>query len=137
MSDKSGGRELYLLDLTSNSEQRLTNNGVYDGLPDWQPDGTLVLFGTVRAPESGGEFEIYLADVLAGNADQTNARQLTVNTVGDDDPAWSPDGRSIVYQTFLDGNWDLWIIPAGGVPQPLVDTSFNETSPDWGWWSPE
>jgi Tol biopolymer transport system component len=52
--------------------------------------------------------------------------------VADDDPAWSPDGESIVYQTFADGHWDLWIIEvATGTSRALMGGPANDTSPDW------
>jgi Tol biopolymer transport system component len=132
MSDASGGRELYVFHLSSGSEIRLTDNAVYDGLPDWH--GSMIVFATVRSPDSGGEFEIYRADASLGNADQSNAIQVTANQVADDDPAWSPDGQSIVYQTMQDGQWDLWIIDGDGNSRMLIGGPSNETAPDWGFW---
>jgi hypothetical protein len=132
MSDVSGGRELYVYNLSDGGTVRLTDNGVYDGLPDWQSDGPLIVFATVRAAESSGEYEIYVTDSGIANADQDNARQITANTLADDDPAWSPDGESIVYQTFADGHWNLWIIEvATGTSRALMGGPANDTSPDW------
>ena len=135
MSDKSGGRELYLFNLDDGSEQRLTTNSVYDGLPDWQSDGPLTVFATVRSPESNGEFEIYVTDSTIGNADQTNAQQVTANLIADDDPDWSPDGQAIVYQTLQAGQWDLWIVNSdGSSARALIGGPSNETAPNWGVW---
>jgi Tol biopolymer transport system component len=73
-----------------------------------------------------------------------NPVQLTSDAIGKDgkrNPAWSPDGRYIVFASDVgrDGrnvaNYDIWLIPArGGVPQQLTtngsDDDFPVVSPD-------
>ena len=36
------------------------------------------------------------------NADGSNPKQITVNDRDDEDPAWSPSGKEIVFQTDFD-----------------------------------
>jgi Tol biopolymer transport system component len=50
-------------------------------------------------------------------------------------PAWSPDGRSVAFQSDRDGQWDIWIVAAeGGEARPLrsdVDIDYQPSfSPD-------
>jgi TolB protein len=60
-------------------------------------------------------------------------------TLGDDsydyNPAWSPDGRWIVYETTKGskrGPWSLAIIPAGGgTPFLLTPPGADDRFPDW------
>ena len=53
--------------------------------PRGRPDGRRIAFET----KIDGDREIYVM-----NADGTNVRQLTHNTLWDEGPAWSPDGTS-------------------------------------------
>jgi TolB protein len=53
-------------------------------------------------------------------------------------PNWSPRGDRIVYQSFQDGLWDLWVMDAdGGRPRKVTDGSGDKTdasfSPDGEW----
>jgi Tol biopolymer transport system component len=86
--------------------------------PDWSPDGTMVAF----AADWDGNFEIYLLDV---------SRAITVQLTDQDRgygntfPAWTPDGREIMYvhteATGLGSSYggDLYITD-GGEPRRLA-----------------
>ena len=58
------------------------------------------------------------------------ARQLTFSPGNDFSPAWSPDGRSIVYVSDQTGAWNLWTVdPQGQAPRALTFDRFQYTSP--------
>ncbi|MEO6221001.1 MAG: hypothetical protein ABIO81_11270, partial [Ginsengibacter sp.] len=61
---------------------------VIDSYPMFSPDQKKIAFESNRS----GNFEIYTM-----NSDGTNIRQLTFDTAFDGTPAWSPDGKSIVF----------------------------------------
>jgi TolB protein len=48
-------------------------------------------------------------------------------------PDWSPDGKRIIYSSYLGRNWNqLWIMTAeGGDPFPLTYGEFDNTAPRW------
>ncbi len=47
-------------------------------------------------------------------------------------PRFSPDGRHIVYQRLVDGQWDLWLLDtATGARRALLASAFNERQPDF------
>ena len=52
------------------------------------------------------------------SSDGTNVRRLTTNKVTDARPAWSPDGRSIVFQSELAGagGRELYLVRPDGTP---------------------
>ena len=68
---------------------------------------------------------ILLAAAPAGAAAQENPF-LNIN------PAWSPDGASIAFESRRGGRADIWVMRADGTEQaPLTSDAGDETHPDW------
>lgn len=61
-------------------------------------------------------------------ADGTDQTPITESTTFNGNPAWSPDGDSIVFDRETSGNGDIWVVGADG------SSPFNLTS---GWSSYE
>ena len=78
--------EIYVMDADGRNEQRLTENGVYEGQPSWSPDSRRIAFVSDR----DGNYEIYVMDADGGN--QLN---LSNNRHGDYSPAWSHSPFSV------------------------------------------
>jgi TolB protein len=70
-------------------------------------------------------------EIFSGNYDGGPATQLTNNTVDDDDPAWSPDGKKIAFSRFnaSNTNEDIWTMNADGTGQTLVAWGGTLTNP--------
>ena len=77
---------------------------------------------------SPGNTDIYIAD-----ANGANVFALVSESCDEAEPAWSPDGQFIVYQSNCGGSYDLWIVSSyGGVPTQLTFTSaLDEREPHW------
>jgi len=89
------------------------------------PDGKKLLF----VSELNGSRDIWIAD-----ADGQNAVPLTDDPGTEDQPAWSADGRQIVYAAFPKegGSFDLWLMYADGSGRRrLTTTPANEIFPAW------
>ena len=56
-----------------------------------------------------GDFEIFIVD-----RNSKNPKQLTFNTVTDEYPAYSPDGKHIAFSTDRDGNDEVYEMRANG-----------------------
>jgi dipeptidyl aminopeptidase/acylaminoacyl peptidase len=83
----------------------------------------------VRATRDGADHEIYVEDLASGAV-----TQVTDNTVHDEGPAWSPDGRFIALTRAADpaAPGDIWVMASDGSGQrPLLTTPIAEESPDW------
>lgn len=72
-----------------------------------------------------GAGALWLGGPLAGLATEASAaqgkagtegdtRQITVSQVTNASAALSPDGRHLVYQSYADGNFHLWLARADG-----------------------
>ena len=71
--------EIYVMDADGGNEQRLTENGVYEGQPSWAPNGKRIAFVSARDRNT----EIYVMD-----ADGGNPQNLSNNPDGNYGPAW-------------------------------------------------
>jgi TolB protein len=89
------------------------------------PTGRLVFVS-----ERDGNSEIY-----AINVDGTGLTRLTDNDVTDDDPAWSPDGKKIVFARYPESPnliyADIYIMDADGSNEKRVTTSRQNHYPAW------
>lgn len=73
------------------------------------PDGKKISAARVDA---GGHLEIYIYDLVRGTKSQFSFSQTR-----DDDPVWSPDGNTIIFDSARNGKIDLYTRPANGSRQ--------------------
>jgi len=165
LSDRMDDRnQVWLLDRRGGDAQQLTRFKQGVDSFDWSPDGKrLLLLAEDPAPADLDEKErphprpwvidrlqfkqdyvgyldrhrahIYIVDVVSGES-----RQLTSGDYDDSHPAWSPDGRQIVFVSNRsedpdrNRNTDLWLIDVdadGAKPRRLTHNETADASPSW------
>ena len=99
ISNQDGNAEVYLMPAEGGRPVRITAKEPSDSLGDWSPDGEWLAFS-----RGGNEQE---RGLWLRNPDGVNLVHLT--TEEDYDPAWSPDGKHIVFARIFDGNKDLYL----------------------------
>ena len=66
------------------------------------------------------------------DAGSGNTARLTHNTVRDDQPVWSPSGKSIAFVSYLDGDGEIFVMSADGSNQQrLTSNEAEDTEPSW------
>jgi TolB protein len=119
---------LYLL--RDGAETNLTHTVGEDDKAAWSPDGTQMLFSSVRG-------DLRWGDIFLMSADGSRLIDLTADGDDDREPVWSPSGEEIAYRSFRDGNYDLYALDlASHAPRQLTKTD----SPAWNAspaWSPD
>ena len=115
---------------------RITFDPGDDICPLWSPDGTSIVFGSVRKTRRA-TVDLY-RNLLSG---PPGSEELLLSTSQPKFPMdWSADGRFLLYDS-LDPKrgFDIWALPLEGDRKPfaVVQTDFNERlaqfSPDGKW----
>ncbi len=83
--------DIYLANRDGTGLQRLTNYDVYTAEGVLSPDGTRIVFTSLK----DGDLDIYTM-----NVDGTDVRRLTTTPGYDGGPWWSPDGTKIAYRAW-------------------------------------
>lgn len=120
---ETGNLDLWIRDLKSGQDRRLTQlpNADYGGT--WSPDGKRIAFLSMLPHQQGAAVDV--VDVDSGKVTERyrSAQRIPSN------PTWSPDGRTLLVaafdqysQRFREGIWKLTLIPVnGGTAQILED----------------
>ena len=86
---------LYVFDVEKKTSVQITTGPYDDDQPVWSPDGKTIAFVSNRTaePDTNRDTNIFLIAPVAGET----PKAITSNPSEDDRPAWSPDGKTIVY----------------------------------------
>ncbi len=97
-------RNLWVFDLSSMKETRLTDEELVISEFDVSPDGSRVVFAAMRQDLENYFFlsELYLVDAL-----ERQVVRLTENNAPEDSVLWAPDGKTFAYHAPSDGDYDL------------------------------
>ena len=100
-----------------------TDHLTADRMPAFSPDGTLIAF---FQKSKGPHGDYWLVPAEGGQA-----RRLTFDDSFGGAPAWTPDGRFLVFPSQRAGSLTLWKVPvAGGDPVPVLVGTGEDTDPE-------
>ena len=122
--------DIWVRDLDRGVETRLTETRGSDQSPVWTVDGTTVTF--TSNPDHPLRADLFSRPVdLSAEAAlvlQLEEDPEAVGYQGGIPGSWSPDG-SLVFYALVGETRNIWILPPGGDPAPLMVTPFNERAP--------
>jgi Tol biopolymer transport system component len=128
---QSGNTDVWIYEVSGGIPSRFTSHPSLDTTPIWSPDGTRIVFNSLRQAHP----DLY---------------EKASNGVGNDDPIlvnprtkypldWSRDGRFILFRAIDENtNFELWYMPAADrQPIPYLKSKFGvshgQFSPDGKW----
>jgi len=120
-SDRSGSKEIYLMDYDGHGQRRITAHKSLTMFPSWSPSGAeLAYLSYLNGPPG-----IFRVDLATG-------KKITI--ISDDKhniaPALSPDGRTMAFSRSLAGNTDIYAFDLRtGSQRKLTQSRAIDTNP--------
>ena len=129
----NGNNEVFVMDADGSNQQNLSNQLGYDGLPDWSPDGSQIVFVSDRNGGENFDTNIFMMD-----ADGGNVQQITHNFTFAMSPRWSPDGKWIAFETNdFEIDRQVYAVDTDGGNLWRVSSPKANTAMTLGGWSPD
>jgi Tol biopolymer transport system component len=125
---ENSNTDIYLYELDTKTNRRLTSEPAIEDMPAWSPDSRNIAYRSFQDQGTGNIFLIKL--------DHEQTTNLTADTTSSQAekraPSWSPDGSRIVYSGEAGGSMNLWIMNADGSSRQQITGSDNYTTdPAW------
>lgn len=135
VSSRAGVPQIFLFDIASGSEVKITDIPEGACQPSWSPDGKRLVF---ISPCGGMDEVYYNAGLNIINADGSGVTQVGTVPGGDFDPAWSPDGKSIAFTSLRTKQMEIFVVHLNDLSNPVqitkgalgVDSRYPAWSPD-------
>jgi len=122
---RSAHHELWILDLTRDTNSKFTFDPSSNDFPVWSPAGDYVYFGSSR----GGAWGLYRKLASGAGSDE-----LLYQSGNWKSPASLWPGHALLYAELDPGSkWDIWALPDSGErkPVPLLHSPVNELLPQF------
>jgi Tol biopolymer transport system component len=139
-TDARGSLDILVAPVAGGAVRVLAATEKDEAQPAWSPDGTQVAFtvardadGRLKATGGLSALSAFVQGeagdiVLVPAAGGTPVRLVEHGAY----PAWSPDGRSIAFQSERGGQRDIWTVPtSGGEPRRITNDPDLDYQPAW------
>jgi Tol biopolymer transport system component len=141
MTTIGANEEIFDIGPDGSGQRNLTNSTAVDFSPVYSPDGRHIAFGSYAQDPPGEGVPKNTGELFVMDANGSNVRRVTFNTLPDWNPAWSPDGKRLVFarpqrqalpEEFIPPT-DLWIVDLRNSQERQLtnSTDTDDTRPQW------
>lgn len=123
VSDKTGRKELYVVEYDGHNSKKLTADRSYCMSPAWSPDGKILAYVSYKDKNP----DLYGLDLETGRRWKISGREgLNIS------PAWSPSGKRLAAALSKDGSAEIYLLsPAGDDLERLTYGMSDNVAPCW------
>jgi len=122
-SDRSGNKEIYLMDYDGFDQRPITAHKSISMSPDWSPTGDSIAYVSFFDGFPG----IYMVDLQSGLK-----KPMVTDGALNISPSFSPDGKRIAFTRSLEGNSEIFIANRDGSGMKRLTFSPGiDTNPAW------
>lgn len=128
VSDRTGKKELYVMDYDGHNPLKLTANHSLTMSPAWAPNGRKIVFSSVtKNRKNVRNHNLYAYDLNTGKVDLLSNKQ-GINSGA----VYSPDGDKLAVTMSFPGNAEIFLLdPASKVAQRLTNAYGMDVDPSW------
>ena len=122
-SDRSGSKEIYLMDYDGMEQRPVTGHKSISMSPDWSPTGDAIAYVSFF----DGKPAIYMVDLQSG----LKKPMVTEGSLNSS-PSFSPDGKRIAFSRSFEGNSEIFVANRDGSgTKRLTYSPGIDTNPAW------
>ncbi len=136
-AERNGNTEIFLIYSDGSNPVNITNNTATDETPTYTSDGSKIAFQTNRGSKppvdakEGEEVRLNYG-IYIMNTDGSNQTEITDFETNDENPSISPDGKQVVYQSYIKEGLAIVVINTDGTnKRVLTDAEPPSGSPAW------
>jgi TolB protein len=127
VSNREGSPQIFVMAADGSGQKRVSTVASFNQTPAWSPRaGARQLAYTIQ-DDLSGRSDIVVHDLATGKV-----VRVTQNQGNNEEPAWAPGGRVLVFASMRAGGAGLYLANADGTGEQKLVYKGNVTSPDWG-----
>jgi TolB protein len=127
VSNREGSPQIFVMKADGTDAKRVSTVSSFNQTPSWSPKkGTRVLAYSIRDDGSSR------SDIITHDLDSGKLVRITQSQGDNEEPAFSPNGRALVFASVRSGGSGLYLANADGSGEQRLVYKGAVTSPDWG-----